>query len=246
MKLKYISTLLLLSQGLFAQVASNVSLFSNVKGDLAISSEALNHGKAACTIDLAGQGNLQANQVGSKGYVIYRYQAKGWWDAHEPHFNVGLPFEFIKETNEKAVRKDRLHESLKKRELNLTVDGQEAGSPNQAGNLWKANKEIAAYWDFKVTNEIPNLITVVTANAGVGELAIAPLDDPKNKQIVTAFTAEQGACIIQFNAKGSFRLYLQQKAYADKEEQKKRPAANISVIFLDEKAQNTESNTISI
>ncbi|WDE95285.1 hypothetical protein PQO03_06070 [Lentisphaera profundi] len=246
MKLKYLSTLLLLSQGLFAQVASNVSLYSNVKGDLAISSEAFNQGKAACSIDLAGQGKLQANQVGSKGYVIFRYQAKDWWDAHEPHFNVGLPFEFIKETNEKTVRKDRLHDSLKKRELNLTVDGQEAGSPNQAGNLWKANKEIAAYWDFKVTNEMPNLITVVTAKAGVGELAIAPLDDPKNKQIITSIKEEQGACIIQFNAKGNFRLYLQQRAYADKEEQKKRPAANISVIFLDEKAQKKEIKTISI
>ncbi|WP_040914775.1 hypothetical protein [Lentisphaera araneosa] len=242
MKLKYLSTLLLLIQGLFAQVASNVSVYSNVKGDLAISSQAFNQGQAACSIDLAGQGNLQANQVGSKGYVIFRYQAKGY----EPHFNVGLPFEFIKVTNEKTVRKDRLHDSLKKRELNLIVDGQEAGSPNQAGNLWKANKEIAAYWDFKVTNEMPNLITVVTAKAGVGELAIAPLDDPTNKQIITSIKAEQGACIIQFNAKGNFRLYLQQKAYADKEEEKKRPAANISVIFLDEKAQNKEIKTISI
>ena len=216
-------------------IAKDVKTLTNVKGTIAIDSAKVKAGEAAAKISLQGTGELKQQDVGKHGYIIFRYKGTGWWDANVPHVNVTAPFSYIPNPKPKARFKDRLYSSVKRKDINLTVDGEKANGPSgiQGAVLWNAPKAQTAYWDIKVDDDKEHTLTVLTGNGAAATFSVAPLANPTAKQQLAVLEQSQGAVILQFTFKGGIRLYLEQTAFTKEDKKNRRKSANISSIFVD-------------
>lgn len=221
-------------------IARDVKKLTNVKGTLAIDSAKVKAGQPTAKIEWTGNGELKQKEIGKHGYVIFRYQATDWWDKHDPLVNLTAPFSLLPNPKKKTRFKDRLYAGVKRKDVNLTIDGTKCDGPDgkQGGRLWNTTKPQTAYWDIKVDDDKEHVLTILTCYGALMTYSVAPLSNPTAKQKLISLDEKSGAAVIQFTFKGSIRLILDQTAFTTDDLGKGkvkrfRKQANISAIFVD-------------
>jgi hypothetical protein len=212
---------------------NKVEVLSDVKGSLEIDSSKVKSGEACASIGWSGKGGVANRAVGSGGYIIFRNQAEGWFDADAPHANLGAGFTFT--THNPGRFKDGLYTSSRPADLQMSIDGTKCGPKGHLGAaLWSGQKTTQmASWDFTVPDEKTHQMTLILGNIAKGNLFLTPLDKPEQKRELVSFEGNDGMGVVQFSFSGSVRLTLEQPPYTDEDIKANRPPANITAIFLD-------------
>jgi hypothetical protein len=217
-----------------------VDVLSHVMGILNIDSTKMKSGEPCASVSWSGKGQLSSRSVGRRGTIIFRHQAKEWWDSHKPLVNVTDPFAV---TIGKPGRfEDGLYAGSTPRHLLMYLDGTNCAGPKGflGGALWAGQKTTqSASWDFKVTDEKEHQMTILLGTGAKQNLLLSPLDAPNQKRQLISFDSTQGLTVVQFTFTNSVRLTLEQPPYTEEDKKesrygrKGRTPANITAIFLD-------------
>jgi hypothetical protein len=210
-----------------------VNVLSQGIGILNIDSKKVKQSKPSAVIEWSGKGELLQRRIGRNGYIIFRNQAKGWFDDVPPLVNLNEGFDF---TPHKPGRfKDGLYAGCRSKTLTMFIDKNDCGQPKKifGGALWaKQKKDQSASWDIVVPDDKIHQLTTLH-ETGAMKLTLAPLNNPDHKRTLVEFDGSEGMSVVQFSFKGSVRLSLEQPGYTAEDIKNNRKPANIIAIFVD-------------
>lgn len=170
-------------------------------------------GRPAMTQDLAGNGTLSQHDIGSHGYVIYRFQGK-------PGSLRKVQAPFVD-----TFANDGMGESGWGNLL-FNVDGVSSiADPNSRASVARAGGNGVL---IKATDSLEHVLTVMSTTffGVVGPSRYTVSDEAGTRQWVLAdLDGTQGQTIVQFRFIGTIRLTVTQTGPGN--------AANISALFLD-------------
>ncbi len=207
------------------------TFFSPMGGALNVQTNAPLEGRPAAQIGWAGKGDLSSRAVGTKGYVIFRFQPKNWFDRRTLAW-VASSFTLPENLN----LADDLWAALGHGErfrLYLTLDGHERDKafPAQGARLDGAPhlKRNAVSWAIGVKDPWPHRLTIVLPETVPNSRL--ELEQGGTRETLAAFTGEEGgACVVQFDFTGPVTLNFSQDLFKDGESGR---CASVSAMFFD-------------
>lgn len=172
-------------------------------------------GRACCGIGWSGAGDLPQRAVGSKGYVVFRYDPKSWSET-DTRMHMLPPFSLVNEnlfTDRKNGDGFMYSTTDGKRIEALVLDarGRDNGFKWGSGGALVTRPE--ALWRIEVSDTMPHRITCVMPFAG-DHVRLAVEQEGK-KEILVAFGRADAECaiVVQFDVVGSFTLILEQDKF---------------------------------
>ena len=199
-------------------------------------------GEPCCGIGWSGDGHLAQRAVGSRGYVVFRYDPRQWGQVDTRH-KVLAPFGIDKKhfCLQGRCGDGLLHSTTRSFRISpLTIDSSVrtnnlcVGTGGEFGNAWNAPN--VARWPVSVGDDVPHRVTCVMPCGG--EKVRLALEQGDSRELLAEFRAEDAdnAVVVQFNVTGSFTLVLEQDKYEkfhDARTDGRKGNASMQAMFFD-------------